>query len=169
MKFQYVSAIDHLREDNLMSQPLSTICTEKELKEFISTLQSNLSQRLDKFKIPEFLLTEFSNELFLPFKQELHDQFNELNARRLHESNHELKIKLEMREENLKDKETYAQRLESEVKQSQKAAAELEVRLKLTERDIANLREEASKQVAGLNSTIKILQQKNDSLNNESL
>ncbi len=87
----------------------------------------------------------------------------------MHESNHELKIKLEMREENLKDKEAYSQRLESEVKQYQKAAAELEVRLKLTERDIANLREEANKQVAGLNSTIKSLQQKNDSLNNESL
>jgi hypothetical protein len=52
----------------------------------------------------------------------------------LYESNHELKIKLEMREENLKDKEEYVRRLENEVKQSQKTAAELEIQLKLTER-----------------------------------
>ena len=39
------------------------------------------------------------------------EQFNELNAKRLHESNHELKIKLEMKEEHLKDKETYVNKI----------------------------------------------------------
>ena len=52
-----------------MSQPLSTIFTEKELKELITTLQNNLHEGLKQLKIPEFLLTELSNELFLPFKQ----------------------------------------------------------------------------------------------------